>query len=313
MDRDMQGERATELDAAVTELAVVQAGVFARRQVVELGATPGQIEHRLRSGRWEVLRPRVYRVGGAPPSSDQDAMAAVLWGGAGALASHATAARLWEFEGVRSRKVEIWIPAKRNVRADDVDVHRGTRLDRADRTTLRSIPVTTPTRTLIDIAGRLEDDRLEVLMEALFRRRMVAPERLRARLAALRRSGRAGAGRLEQLLALHTAGPAFESALETLVWRLIRDSGVPLPVRQHWVVVDGHRYRLDFAWPDRRIAVECEGYEYHGGKVAWRRGRARDGDLGAAEWTILPVTWHAATKESARVRRWLQRALLAAA
>ena len=309
----MDGERATELDAEVARLAARQAGAFARRQVIELGATLGQIEHRLRSGRWEVLRPRVYRIGGAPLTADQAAMSAVLWGGAFALVSHSTAARLWEFEGVRSRKVEIWVPTSRNIRSEDVEVHRGMRLDRADRAMLRWIPITTPTRTLIDVAGRLEDHRLEWLMEDLFRRGVVKPDRLGARLAALRRSGRPGAGRLEELLGLHEHGPPLESVLETLVWRLIRESGVPAPERQHWVVVDGHRYRLDFAWPDRRVALECVGYEDHGGKVAWRRDRGRDGDLGAVGWKVLPVTWHAATKERARVLRWLRSALRDAA
>jgi hypothetical protein len=80
--------------------------------------------------------------------------------GDGALVSHHAAAALWEFDGVRAPKVELWVPEKCWVRSPLVSVHRGTRLDRADRTTLEGIPITTVTRTLIDMAGRLEDHRL---------------------------------------------------------------------------------------------------------------------------------------------------------
>ena len=56
---------------------------------------------------------------------------------------------------LRGPKPELWVPMPRNPRSDKVIVHRGQRLDRADRTMLGAIPITTPVRTLIDVAGRL--------------------------------------------------------------------------------------------------------------------------------------------------------------
>ena len=46
-------------------------------------------------------------------------MAAVLWAGDDALVSHAAAAVLWEFDGVRAQKIELWVPrdAKGAIRA----------------------------------------------------------------------------------------------------------------------------------------------------------------------------------------------------
>jgi hypothetical protein len=148
---------------------------------------------------------------------------------------------LWGFSEVRARKVEVWVPLSRNIRSDVIDVHRGTRLDRADRTVLDAIPITTPVRTLIDIAGRLEDLKLSAVMEDLIKRELVDPERLRARLDALRTSGRPGGGRLESLLDARGAGPAMESTLEALVWKLIVESGVRRPERQYPVKVPGGR------------------------------------------------------------------------
>jgi very-short-patch-repair endonuclease len=270
------------------------------------GCTEAQIERRLRTGRWELVLPGVYRIAGAPATVRQAAMGAALWGGPEALVSHATAARLWRFEQVLSRKLELWVPPTRSIRSKVVSVHRGTRLDRADRTQLGPIPLTTPTRTLIDMAGRLEDHRLHATMEDLFRRNLVDRARLRARLDALRSSGRPGGGRLDALLEQRGNGPAMESALETLVWPLIIQAGVPLPVRQHWVVLAAQRFRLDFAWPECKVGLECDGQRYHS---SWASDRARLAEFASTHWRILPVTWEAASRRPRRVIDWLRGAL----
>lgn len=232
--------------------------------------TRAQIEHRLATGRWDRRLASVFRMAGALDSPQQSAMAATLWAGDGSLVSHAAAAVLWGFEGARSRTVELW--TTRNVRSDLVIVHRGTRLDRADRTMLGPIPITTPARTLIDVAGRVEDLELSAVMENLIKRDLVEPDRLRARLDALRSSGRPGAARLQTLLDARGKGPAMESTLEALVWSLIVESGVRLPERQYWVDVPSGRYRLDFFWPDLRFGLECDSYEHHGERKSdWGR------------------------------------------
>jgi very-short-patch-repair endonuclease len=232
-------------------------------------------------------------------------MAAALWGGDDALVSHTAAAVLWEFGGARARKVEIWVPSKRNVRSDLITVHRGDRLDRADRTTFGPIPITTPTRTLIDMAGRLEDHRLSTVLEDLIRRDLVSAERLRARLDALRSSGRPGGGRLEALLEARGDGRPLESALETLAWPIISESGVGLPARQHWVILPGGRYRLDFAWPELKIGLECEGHAFHGNRSAWGKDRARYAEFAAAGWRVLPLTWQVCRDDPDRLVRWI--------
>jgi very-short-patch-repair endonuclease len=241
---------------------------------------------------WERLLPRVYRTAGGRETPQQRALASVLWAGPGSLVSHATAASLWAMTRVRARGVELWVPSGNRRTESTITVHRGTRLDRADRTSLDSIPITTPTRTLIDVAGRLEDDALLDAMEDLFRRGLSSPERFAARLEALRSSGRPGGGRLEGLLARRPSGAAaLESRLEAMVWRLLDGSSLPRPTRQHWVVADGLRCRLDYAWPDERVAVECDGWAYHGGREHFDRDELRRASLASAGWLVVPVTW----------------------
>jgi very-short-patch-repair endonuclease len=190
-------------------------------------------------------------------------------------------------------------------------VHRGTRIDRTDRTTLGPIPITTPIRTLIDLAARMEDDRLLGAMESVFRQDLGTPERLLARLDALGGSGRPGTARLEQFLARRGDGRALESVLEGKVWSLLQRSGLPLPARQHWVTTTGGRYRLDFAWPDRKLALECDGWEHHGDRIAFGKDRDRLSELVASGWRVLIVTWDAGTRRPKRVVRWVEMALAA--
>ncbi len=192
-------------------------------------------------------------------------------------------------------------------------MHRGKRLDRADRAELDGIPITTVARTLIDMAGRLEDHRLLAVTEDLIRRDLVAPDRLRARLHALRASGRPGGGRLEALLDQRGDGRPLESALEALAWPIIRRSGVPLPARQHWVTTTRGRYRLDFAWPGLKVALECEGWSHHGGRAAWGKDRARLAELVAAGWRILPITWEICRGNPGQVVEWIRMTLANAA
>jgi very-short-patch-repair endonuclease len=306
-------ERENRAHESLHELIARQHGLITAGQAAALRVSTQAIARRVASGEWARTLPRVYRVTVAPMTSRQSALAAVLWAGEGALLSHASAAMLWEFDGVRTGKIELSVPRERNIRSKSVVIHRSTRLDRADRTVLEGIRITTPARTLIDMSGRLEDHRLSTVLEDLIRRDLVSPERLGARLSALRSSGRPGGGRLDELLVARGGGRPMESALETLVWPLILRAEVPSPVRQHWLVIGGDRYRLDFAWPDAKVALECDGYAFHGGRGAWNNAEARLAEFAAVGWRVLPVTWDAAKRQPERVIRWLRTSLRCAA
>lgn len=308
------GERnAARNESELLRVAGDQYGVFGRDQALCAGLTPSAISRRVNKGMWTREMPGVLGVVGTPDSPQRRAMAAALWAGCGSVVSHGTAGVLWGIDGARAAKVEVWVPSPRDPRHELVVVHRGTRVDRADRTTLGPIPITTPARTLIDLAARMEDERLLAATESAFRRRLCAPERLLVRARVLRESGRPGAGRLADLIEGRGAVPALESALEAKVWLVVQRSGVPRPRRQHWVSLPGGRYRLDFAWPEQKVGLECDGWENHGPRSAFDPDRARLAEFAAARWRVLPVTWRACTREPERVERWLRDAVAPAA
>jgi very-short-patch-repair endonuclease len=305
------GRKPTRNERYVRKLADEQFGVFSQRQARNAGVSPTTMTRRVRSGLWERLMPGVYRVVGAPVSDRQAALAAALWAGEGAVVSHGTAGALWDIEGARARKVELWVPHPRDPKHELVIVHRGTRIDRADRTKLGPIPITTPVRTLIDLSARMEDDRLLGAMESVFRQELATPDRLAVRLAALRSSGRPGAGRLERLLERRGDGRPLESTLEGKVWLVLSRSSLPSPARQHWVTTSGGRYRLDFAWPERKLGLEADSWKHHGDKVAFGKDRERLSEMVAMGWRVLLVTWDVGTRQPQRVVRWVEMALAA--
>jgi very-short-patch-repair endonuclease len=223
-------------------------------------------------------------------------MAAVLWAGPDALASHTTAAALWRLDGVTDTggRIEVTLPRQRDRRSDVVTVHRTTELPVADRDTVQGIAVTTVTRTLVDLAGVVPMSVLELALEDGFRRRLTSPLRLEHRLEQLAGSGRIGSGLLRALLAERRSAPGSisptGSAAEVRLERLLVRSGLPRPVRQHAVTDEGRTIRVDLAYPDRRLAIEFDSLRWHTGRARLENDAERRNLLRSAGWQLVTVT-----------------------
>ncbi len=285
----MAKERFDRLIAAV---CARQHGVVSRAQVLRLGGTQRMIQSRIRSELWESFHPGVYRLAGSPSSWRQSLMAACLACGAGAVASHRSAGALWPLPGFPEGPVELSIlgVARRSRR---FVVHRVTSLAAVDITELSGIPVTTPTRTLIDIASVVPRDVVEEALDDALRRGLVTRARLRWRLDALSEKGRPGVGVIRALLdARPTEDSIPQSVFETRLLRLLKASGLPRPELQHQIRVGGRLIAIvDFAYPDVKLAIEAEGYRWHSGRTRWQRDLARRNSLTTLGWRVIHVTW----------------------
>jgi hypothetical protein len=264
----------------VNELASRQYGLVSRAQALAAGCSTSVVSRRLATGTWQRALPGVYRLGGTHPTGRQSAMAACLWAGSGAVVSNLTAGVLWGIDGIDTTRVHVTVMRPDGLVSELVRVHRTKTLPPVDVTSFHGVPITTPARTLIDVAGDIDDEALLAAYSHGLRERHFTRRYLTWRLEQLGGRGRAGSRRLRALL-VADADPAMESRLEVKVWRLLRHSGLPVPRRQHAVVVDSRRYRLDFAWPELRVAVEVEGRAVHGAhriaklRVAEQEGRRR--------------------------------------
>lgn len=158
-------------DERAAKLAATQHGAIARAQAAQLGATKDVIRHRVRTGRWIRITGDVFRLAGSPSSWRQALMAAVLVWGDGAVISHLAAAALWCLAGFDPGPVELTVPRSRR-RAGSGTIHRHP-FSKADVTSIEGIPVTTPARTLIDLASVASREAVEEALDDALRRGMV--------------------------------------------------------------------------------------------------------------------------------------------
>ena len=258
-------------DARIARLAERQHGAFTRRDALSCGFTPKTIDHRIETRRWIPAHPGVYLMAGAPKSFEQDVMRVVLAAGLGAAAAVRTAGALFGLEGIDRGVLEVDVPKHRRVTVRGATVHHVS-LDKRDITKIDGIPVTTPARTLIDLAGVLSRDRLEDALDDAIRRHLVRPRELEARLKRMTRRGRTGAGVLLELVRERTVKNVPGSGQENRVRRILTRAGLPQPVRQHEIFDAGGRLvaRVDLAYPDERLYIEYDG----GGHESARQRRA---------------------------------------
>ena len=297
----------------VTRVAAIarrQHGLVTAEQLGELGLSARQIEGWRSNGRLERVLPSVFRLPGAPPTRDQKFAAAALWGGSHALLSHRAGSELWGYDIARAAKPEITVPGFVSRRSKLVVVHQR-RVPLIDRRMRHGIPVTTPERTTIDLAGCVTAEQLEIAFESARRERWLTVASVERTLARLETRGREGSRVLQQLLTTLASEPPSESALEVLTARVLRASDLPKPQRQVEVVAGGASYRLDFAWPHALVALESDGRQWH--EAAFERDRRRWSAIQATTgYRIVWATWLSITDQPeqivAEVRQMLGKA-----
>lgn len=173
-------------------------------------------------------------------------------------------------------------------------MHRSGDLAHFEIVTVDGIPCTDATRTLCDLGTVVNQTVVERALECALRRRDTTLPRLHWRLAQLARPGRSGPNVLRRVLeARPPAAVATDSDAETTFLQLLRDHGLPDPVRQHGVELgDGRTVRLDVAWPDHLVWAEVDGWAFHGTRTGQRQDGRRQNDLVLAlGWLPLRFSW----------------------
>jgi len=170
-------------------------------------------------------------------------------------------------------------------------VHETLRLARCDITVIDGIPVTAPARTLVDLAGCVSDAALEDAVDDALTRGLTTLTRLQQAAARLK-SGRAGARALAAVLVRWAEGDVPEGVAEMRLVRRLLEHGLPAPSLQHEVRDAAARVvaRIDLAYPDERVAVELDGFRWHGTPRGQARDKARARRLAALGWLVLPAT-----------------------
>jgi len=282
-----------EADRAIAKVAARQWGLITRAQATRLGATERMIAVRLRTGRWERVHRSVYRLAEYPMPWESEVMAACLLFGPQARASHRTAAALKRLgSATASSRIELTAPRGHARPRPGITLYSTAEsLHPVDTEIVNGIPAISPARTLFDLAAVLPAHLVEEAIDDALVRRLVTPARLRWQLEKEARPGRKGTALMRALLPERGIGTSVhESVPEARLSRMLRRAGIH--VEAQYEIREGGRFvaRVDFAIPDLRIAIEVDGYRWHGGRVHWARDLARRNALTALGWQIIHVT-----------------------
>lgn len=272
-------------EAAIAALAARQYGVVSRAQLAALGLGTGAIKHRIGLGRLHPLYRGVYAVGHRSLQREAWWMAAVLAAGPDAVLSHRSAAALWGIRDTRRAVVEVTAPRKLKARAA-LEAHRVTLA--ADEVTVEDgISVTTPARTLFDLAAVVTPAQLEAAFNEAEYRRLTSPVSLDALLARYPR--RRGNAAVRRILDNHRRNgeTRTRSELERIFLSLLDAHDLPRPRINR----NTDHGELDAAWPEHQLSVEVDGFAAHGPRKAFEDDRARDRALVVAGWRVIRLTW----------------------
>ncbi|MEJ7717258.1 MAG: DUF559 domain-containing protein [Thermoleophilaceae bacterium] len=186
-------------------------------------------------------------------------------------------------------------------------MHRAA-LQEDELTERRGIPVTTASRTLLDLAAVLERHRLERALREAELRRLADATSLERLLRCHPR--RRGTGTLRSVLASGRIGDGVtRSELEERFLAFVDRAALPRPKVNAHVEIAGRLIECDCVWRPHRLIVELDGHAAHGRRSAFEADRARDRSINAAGWRVVRVTWRQLNSEATSLAADLRRLL----
>lgn len=290
-------------EQCIVDIACRQYGVVTRAQLLALGLRDDGIDGRVAAGGLRRLHRGVYGIGPVlPPRAPL--IAAVFACGPRAVLSHSSAGAVFEVtEPSPEARIDVTLPVPLDRRHAGIQLHRVARLADDERTERDGIPVTTPLRTLADLASVLTERDLERAIARAERAGLVRAadlDRLPDRYA-----GRRGSATLRAVLGRAHGPQLTRSEAEVRFLALIRRAKLPAPRAN--VALDG--YEIDFLWPDHKLAVEVDGFRFHDSRASFERDRRRSADLASNGIQVIPLTWRQIVNEELATAVLLARAL----
>jgi hypothetical protein len=290
VDRNSRStEQNDHVDVRIAQVARRQYGYITTHQLLTLGLTRSGIAHRVSIGRLHRVYQGVYAVGTVPTLAIARAAAAMMACGLGATLSHGSALTLW---GLWKRWDEPFeVTSRSRIRRKSIRIHRS-KLDPCDVTRHHRFRVTTPARTLLDIAPRLRESSLRRLVNDARRAELLQLSDIRDVLA---RYPRHPGGQALTPFITKPTGPT-RSEFEDGFLDFCERFGLPQPLVNTRLA----GYEVDALFPNERLIVELDGYEFHSDRYSFESNRDRDATTLAAGFATVRVTWERLTTQSQR-------------
>jgi hypothetical protein len=281
----------TDADRDLARFAAEHDSVFRLDDARRAGLTERQIRRRCAAG-WEQLFDGVYRMPGAAETWQGRLRSATWAAGAGSAISHRSAGAFFELPGGRRDLVELTCRRWQRTIKPGLVVHESRRLEAADVQLVCGIAVTRPERTVFDLAWlRPSPNYLEAVMQAARRHRLITYDSM---FEMFNRHARRGVRGVKALrVALERWNPnqrATESEMETTLFQMLRERGLPEPIVQYEVHDEHGRFvaRTEFGWPLLRATLDYDSKQEHSDEFQLTKDARRRNAIIAAGY--LPLT-----------------------
>lgn len=299
---------APEHVAPLDELVQRQHGLVTTPQALKV-LGPSRKQRWVAERRIISVQPGVFRMAGSQETWHQALMAAAL--SADAVVSHRSAAELWGLiRPCGYIDLSVRPPHHPRLRPPAI-AHRIADLHPELAVEREGMRVTDPVRTVVDLGLVLPTWAVKDALSRGITTKLFDVDLVQQLREALGRPGRNGTGVIRRILAerLLAAGTE-ESLLERRFLDLVHRQGLPPVSIQHEVWHAGRFVaRVDACYPERKLAIEVDGFAHHSSPEAFQRDRERQNRLVALGWTVLRFTWHDIVNRPAEVAQQIAAAI----
>ncbi|WP_026356868.1 type IV toxin-antitoxin system AbiEi family antitoxin domain-containing protein [Mycobacterium sp. 141] len=271
------------MNPQLIELFDAQGGVATSGQILSL-LTRYAFDHAVDTGVLERIWQGIYCLG--EPTDGLRLRGLDLSCGRKVAVCLGTAAAIHGFDTEHPPDLHVLNPPCGQLRSvDGLIVHRR---DGAPLTFVDDRYTTAPAWTAVEVARALRRPRALATLDAALRSGTCTRTGLWQ--AAIAQAGRRGIVNVRNLIAL--ADARAESPMESEARLVMLDGGLPTPELQYEIVDgNGQPRRLDFAWPEHRVAVEYDSLDWHGNPDALRDDRRRTAALMAIDWIVIAIVF----------------------
>ena len=243
------------------------------------------VARRVRTGNLIPVHPGTYLVGHRARAPLALEAAALLACGTGAFLSHLTAAALSSLGAPGSGLIHVTVVGRSRRSFRGVAVHSVASLASCEEGSHQGLAMTAPALTILDTAGMVSPRVCAAVLNEARVQRLVSDRELHACLS--RHPNRRGAGVLRSVLDGEETQLVTRSEAERRALKAMKASGIHPDASDHPV----GPYRLDFWFERERVAVEVDGYRYHGTPRRFVGDRRRAAYLAARGIQTFPLTW----------------------
>lgn len=263
-----------------------QHGAVTLRQLHAAGLTRGQVITRVGRGQFHRVHRGVYAVADPALLPLVGESAALLATGQHSVLSHRSAAALWGLVNDNEPKVHVTLSRDHDRRHPGLLIHRVRALDPRDVTALKRLRLTTPARSVLDLATDASIAEVEHALSEGRAQALITDAKLEA---AIERAhdNHPGAAKVKALLNSRVARVLTRSERERRMLALLEEAGLPKPLVNRRL----HGYVPDFYWPEHKLILEFDGHRTHGGRDRFESDRRRDQTYAALGILTVRATW----------------------